>query len=191
MEPAQNAATVNKAVRGLRNNKAKIFVPMVEGSQKIGSGSIMPAYWCILTESQLFDVRSDSSFDNKFILASDYGNTTAAIQGEFGALNVGLRLLPVPDADAEVSAGGGATGGSGVAETSSNADVHSAFCVGREAAGGVNLAVGNAGVINKALGSSGTHDALDQRSTVGWKKYDARTILNNAFLQEIQSAVTA
>ena len=50
--------------------------------------------------------------------------------------------------------------------------------------------MGNGGVIKKDLGSAGTADPLNQRATVGWLKYDARTILNQAFLLEIQHFVS-
>lgn len=179
-------ADFQAVVREMRNNKAKVFTPMVEASQKIGTGSIMPAYWCILTEDMLYDVRGMTGFK----VVSDYGNSGAAITGEIGALTtLGIRFLPSPNG--EISLGGGATGGSGIQETSNAADVHSAFIVGKNAMGGVQLGAGNSRSITKGLGSSGVSDPLDQRASFGWKVYDAREILNHAFFYELQAAVSS
>jgi N4-gp56 family major capsid protein len=186
----------NKALRSIRNNKAKRMTPMIAGSQKVGSGSIMPGYWCLCSESMFYDIRAGSTFATKFFLPSNYGNS-AAITGEGGALDIGIRLLPVPDADALTgnltAAGGGATGGDAavIAESTNVADVHKAIIIGAHAAVSVDLGVGNGGVIRKALGSAGTADPLDQRTSIGWKKYDARKIVNTAFVQAVYGAVSA
>ena len=47
---------------------------------------------------------------------------------------------------------------------------------------------GNDGVIVKPLGSAGTGDPLDQRSTVGWKATTVAKILNDAFAVSIVSS---
>jgi len=186
----------NKALRSIRNNKARRLTPKVAPSQMVGTGSIMPGYWCLLSESMFYDIRAGSTFSSKFFLPSNYGNS-AAITGEGGALDIGIRLLPIPDADALTGllsvAGGGATGGDAavIAESSNIADVHYAVIIGEQAAASVNLGIGNGGIIRKALGSAGSADPLDQRTTIGWKKYDARVVLNQAFFQTVKGAVSA
>ncbi len=175
-------------VRALNNRKAKRFQPQIEASQKVGTLPVQPSHWAIVTESQIFDLQTEASVGNKLILAAEYGSGSA-IMGEYGALKCGIRLLPVPDSAGTVATG--ATGGTGVQQTGANADVHSAYVIGKEAGLGVNLAVGNGGVIRKAMGSGGTTDPLNQRATIGWKKFDTRAMGNQDFLQEFQCAVSA
>ena len=183
----------NKALRSLRNNKARRFTPMIPASQRVGSGGIMPGHWCMLSESMWYDVRAGSTFDGHFYLASEYPQG-AAVRGEAGALDIGIRFLPVPDeamtAGSMIVAGGGATGGDAavIAETSNVADVHYAVIVGQQAGCGIDLGIGNGGIIRKQDG--GTSDPLNQRSTIGWKKYDGRGVLNQAFFQTVKSAVS-
>jgi len=185
----------NRALRSIRNNKARKLSPAVGPSQKVGTGSIMPGYWCLCSESAYYDIRAGSTFKGKFFLPENYGNS-AALMGEGGALDIGIRFLPIPDADALlgslVAAGGGAADGDAavIAETSNVADVHRSVIIGEQAAGSVSLGIGNGGVLKKALGSAGGADPLDQRSTMGWKKYDGRGILNQAFIQLVESAVS-
>ena len=109
-------------------------------------------------------------------------------------MDIGIRFLPVPDeamtAGSMIVAGGGATGGDAavIAETSNVADVHYAVIVGQQAGCGIDLGIGNGGIIRKQDG--GTSDPLNQRSTIGWKKYDGRGVLNQAFFQTVKSAVS-
>ena len=116
----------NKAHRQLSKAKARRFVPMINASQKVGTGSIMPSYWGIITEDVFFDIRAN--FGTNFLLVSDYGNAGASIQNEVGGLKIGIRLLATQNG--EVSLGGGATGGTGIQETTNVADVHSSFICG-------------------------------------------------------------
>ena len=185
----------NRALRSIRNNKARKLSPAVGPSQKVGMGSIMPGYWCLCSESAYYDIRAGSTFKGKFFLPENYGNS-AALMGEGGALDIGIRFLPINDTDAAlgslIAAGGGAADGDAavIAETTAVADVHRSVIIGEQAAGSVSLGIGNGGVLKKALGSAGGADPLDQRSTMGWKKYDGRGILNQAFIQLVESAVS-
>ena len=80
--------------------------------------------------------------------------------------------------------------GTDVKNTGGFVDVYSLFVIGMEAVGGVNLANGNGGIIRKGLGSSGVFDPLNMRATVGWKKYDARAVLNQNFGVQLYTAVS-
>lgn len=177
-----------RALRDLRNNKAKVFTPMVDASQKIGTGSILPSFWCLTTPDVMFDMNDETDF----ITVNDYGNSNAAIAGEAGAFRrLGIRFLLTPNDGNQWTFGTGATGSTTVQESSNNAIIHSAFVIGRGAVGGVQLNIGNSKVITKGLGSSGTEDPLNQRASFGWILYDAREVLNQAFFTELQGAVTS
>jgi N4-gp56 family major capsid protein len=186
----------NRALRSLSNNKAVRMSPMVSPSQKVGTGGIQPGYWCMLSESFYFDVRAGSTFKGKFFLPVNYASS-ASIVGEGGALDIGIRFLPVPDEDMlagdMIVEAGGATGGDLnviASSDTSKADVHYAVMVGKEAAASVSLGALNGGIIRKSLGSAGSADPLDQRQTIGWKKADGRGVLNQAFFQTVKGAVS-
>ena len=177
--------------RTLKNNKAMIFTPMIMASQNIGTGAVMPSYWLIVSESIAFDLKSLIGTSQNYIDIAEYSKSQGVVAGEIGRLRVGFRVLAVPDSASEVLLDTGATGGTGVRETTnSKADIHSAFGCGQGALGGVDLSMNNGGIIRKPLGSAGTADALDQRKTTGWKKYDTRTILNGKFCAELKAAVS-
>lgn len=185
----------NKALRSLRNNKAKRMAPSVSPSQRVGTGGIQPGYWCMMSESMYYDVRAGSTFSGKFFLPVNYANGGALVD-EGGALDIGIRILPVPDeamtAGTLIVAGGGETGGDAavIAETTNAADVHYAVIVGQQAAASVDLGKSNGGIIRKSLGSAGTADPMDMRQSIAWKKWDGRGILNQAFFQSVAAAVS-
>ena len=177
---------LDRAIRMLRVNKAKTFSPMVMAGQKIGTLPIMPSYWGMMDERLFFDVRHIDGF----LLPSEYAQSTGIVAGEGGSDKNGIRFLVSPAGYFLPGATGVTIAATDVKNTGGYADIYSLFLVGQEAAGGINVAGGNGGVIRKGLGSAGTGDPLDQRATIGWKKYDTRKILNQDFLVEIQTAVS-
>jgi N4-gp56 family major capsid protein len=179
---------LDRAYRLLRVNKARPFSPMIMAGQNIGTGPVMPSYWGLCDERMAFDIRHVDGF----LLTSEYGSKNSGVlAGEFGADKNGIRFLSSPNGYWLPGATGvTATDVNGLKKTSTFVDVYSLFIVGMEAVGGVNLANGNGGIIRKGLGSAGTADALNMRATVGWKKFDARKILNQNFLVEVQAGVS-
>jgi N4-gp56 family major capsid protein len=177
---------LDRLIRLLRNNKAKTFTPMVMASQNVGTGPIMPSYWAMCHENLFFDLRHLPNFR----LVSEYSGQTGVIAGEVGADKSGFRFLVSPNGYYLAGANGTTTAGTDVKNTDGYVDVYSLFAVGQQAYAGVDLAGGNGGVIRKGLGSAGTADPLDMRATAGWKQYDARAILNQNFLAELQACAS-
>ena len=177
---------LDRLIRLLRNNKAKTFTPMVMASQNVGTGPIMPSYWAMCHENLFFDLRHLPNFR----LVSEYSGQTGVIAGEVGADKSGFRFLVSPNGYYLAGANGTTTAGTDVKNTGGYVDVYSLFAVGQQAYAGVDLAGGNGGVIRKGLGSAGTADPLDMRATAGWKQYDARAILNQNFLAELQACAS-
>lgn len=168
--------------RMLRNNKAKTYTPMIMAGQNVGTGPVMPAYWALCHEDVAFDLRHTADFR----LISEYSSKGGVIAGEFGADKNGIRFLSSPNGYKLAGATGITAAGSDVKNTSSFVDVYSIFACGQNAVAGIDLSGGNGGVIRKALGSGGTSDPLNMRATVGWKQYDARVVLNQNFMAELQ-----
>lgn len=177
---------LDRIYRLVRVNKARPFSPAIMASQNVGTGPVMPSYWGLADERLAFDLRHVDGF----IRTSEYGSKTGILQGEIGSDKNGIRFLSSPNGYFLAGATGTTAAGSDKKNTSAFYDVYSLFVVGQEAVGGVNLSNGNGGIIRHGLGSAGTGDALDQRATVGWKKYDTRAVLNQSFMAELQCAVS-
>ena len=177
---------LDRAYRLLRVNKARTFSPMIMAGQNVGTGPVMPSYWAMCDERVAFDLRHVEGF----LLPSEYAQKTGVLAGEFGADKNGIRFLASPNGYYLAGATGVTAASTLLKNTGGFADVYSIFIVGQECVGGVNLANGNGGIIRKDLGSAGTADALNMRATVGWKKYDARKVLNQAFMVEVQTGVS-
>lgn len=178
---------LERAYRLIRVNKGRPFSPMIMPGQNIGTGPVMPSYWGLCDERLAFDLRHVDGF----LLASEYGSSKGGVlAGEIGADKNGIRFLASPNGYFTAGATGTTIAGTDVKNTGGYVDVYSLFIVGMEAVGGVNLANGNGGIIRKGLGTSGVYDALNMRATVGWKKYDARSILNQNFAVQLYTAVS-
>lgn len=176
-----------RAYRLLRVNKARPFSPMIMPGQAIGTGPVMPSYWGLCDERVAFDLRHIEGF----MLTSEYGSgRDGVLAGEFGADKNGIRFLASPNGYFTTGASGTTTAGTDLKNTGGYYDIYSIFIVGMEAVGGVNLANGNGGIIRHGLGTSGVFDALNMRATVGWKKYDARAILNQNFGVQLYTGVS-
>lgn len=177
---------LDRLYRLLKTNKAKTFTPMVMASQNIGTGPIMPAYWAMCDEDLAFDIRHTADF----LTPAEYAQSTGIIAGEFGADKNGIRFLSSPNGYVLSGSTGVTAAGTDVKNTGGFVDVYSLFAVGQQAYAGVDLAGGNGGIIRKALGSGGTSDPLDMRATCGWKTYDARAVLNQNFMAELQACAS-
>jgi N4-gp56 family major capsid protein len=173
---------LDRAYRALMGRNALKFTPMVMASQNIGTTPIMPAYWAMCHEDVAFDIRHLDGF----VLVSEYPSHSGVLEGEFGADKNGVRFLSSSQGYVLPGATGVTAAATDIKNTGGFADIYSVFIVGRDFGGGVNLEGSNARVITQALGSAGAADPLEMRQTMGWKLYDARAILNQAFAQEVQ-----
>lgn len=180
----QNA--LERACRLLRVNKARPFSPAIMPGQNVGTSGIQPSYWAVCDERVAFDIRHT----NDFVLTCNYGsNKGGVLLGEFGADKNGFRYLATPNGFFTPGASGVTAAGTDVKNTGGFVDVYSVFFIGQEAIGGVNLAKSNGGVIRSGDQAS-VANPLKTRQTIGWKKYDARAILNQNFGVELRTCVS-
>ena len=177
---------LDRAYRALTGRNALKFTPMISAGTNIGTAPIMPAFWAMCDEDVAFDLRHLDGF----VLTSEYASATGVLEGEIGADKNGIRFLATSQGYVLAGATGVTAAATDVINTGGFADIYSVFVVGRDFGGGVSLEGDNGRVVTKPLGSSGSADPLDMRQTMGWKKYDARVILNQAFAQEIQCAAS-
>ena len=104
-----------------------------------------------------------------------------AAAGAAGSATLTLKEAVTAAADAAVYPGeAGAEG----------RDVYSTLFLGANAYGVTEVEGGGLRHIVKALGSGGTSDPLDQRSTAGWKGIKTAEILTDAFMVRVETAST-
>lgn len=151
-----------KAHARLKNNKIK---PFQDGT-----------YHAIISSYQEYDFKKDES-SKGFVEIHKYSNNTPLLKGEIGTY-FGTRIRSSQNIE-------------NVANTS-GVKVHKAVIYGRHAYGVPNIekGLGKASVIVKPLGSSGTSDPLNQRSTVGWKAFFTAARLNELAIIRIETATT-
>lgn len=191
-----DSTAIRRATNFLDRNVAMKFTPMTLGSTNIATTPIRPAYWGICH----VDVEEDIRDLAKFISVEKYAGQTVTASGEFGTVD-GVRFIST--SDASIDLGGGATGGTNVRETSTNADVYQVIIYGEEAVGSLGFGTAHtkeiytAGdklpavqMITHAKGSSGIADPLDELQTIGWKSWHASQVLNVLWTTAINCAAT-
>ncbi|MFR1130803.1 MAG: N4-gp56 family major capsid protein [Enterocloster bolteae] len=110
------------------------------------------------------DCAYDITDDPRFIEAIKYKNPERIFEGEIGTLE-GVRFIETTEAKKFANAG------------ASGIDVYSTLLMGENAYATTKIEGGGLETIVKALGSGGTADPLNQRSTVGWKSMKVKEIL--------------
>lgn len=171
------------AVRFLKNQNAKPFTALVKPGEGTATEAVPTSFWGVCHP----DITPTIQGMTGFIDVKDYPDSKQSVMHEIGTID---QVRIVETTQGKIFAGGGASGGSNVKETT-NADVYATLIFGRNAYGLIPFE-GEAGIqsIIKPIGSSGSADPLDQRGTVGWKLKTTTKILNDAFMIRIESAAT-
>lgn len=170
-----DAAIVKKAVRLLKNNKAKKLTRMVKPSQNYNTTPIDAAYIGIVHPNVSYDLKGDSSF----VPVEKYSSHMDVMEGEIGKLDE-VRFIETTEAPYFENEGLGAA-----------VDVYATIILGAEAYGVTKITGEALKNIVKPFGSGGTADPLDQRATSGWKATHVAKILNDDFMVRVESGVTA
>lgn len=165
---------VKKAVRLLKNSKARRMTKMVDATSGYGTTPLNASYIGIVHPNTTFDLKAISTFTP----IEKYASTASVMEGEVGKLDE-VRFIETPNA--KVFTGLGAAG----------IDVYATLIFGSDAYGTTRISGEAMKNIVKPLGSAGTADPLDQRATSGWKATFTAKILNDAFLIRLEHAVSA
>ena len=164
---------VKEAVRTLQTNLAKPITSMVNPSTGYNTTPLNRAYVGIISPSTLYDLDAVTGW----IPVEKYPNKGDVMQDEQGSV-AGVRF--VMTTNAKVRDGEGDSG----------IDVHSTLIFGQNAVGQTRISGQTLKNIVKPLGSAGTADPLDQRSTSGWKLTYVAMILNANWILDLQHAVS-
>lgn len=123
------------------------------------------------------DCAYDITLDPRFIEVVKYKNPERIFNGEIGTLE-GVRFIETTEAKKFTNAG------------ESGIDVYSTLLLGENAYATTKIEGGGLETIVKPLGSGGTADPLNQRSTVGWKAMKVTEILSQQYMVRIETAST-
>ena len=167
-------AEVKEAVRTLQTAKAKPVTSMINPSTGYNTTPINRAYIGIVSPSTLYDLDDATGW----IPVEKYSNKADVMEDEVGSL-AGVRFLMTTNAKVRSAAGAGSI------------DVHSTLIMGMNAGAQTRISGESLKNIIKPLGSAGTADPLDQRMTSGWKLTYVATVLNDAFMVDLQHAVSS
>jgi len=163
---------VKAAILQLKNQNAMKFTGMVNATDGVGTSAIRASFWGIIHPDVTYDMEDVTGW----ISAENYASTKTLKEGEVGNVKE-VRFIETTQAYINVDGG------------DTNVDTYHTAIFAENAYGVVKVrGKGNAGVIVKPLGSSGTADPLNQRSTVGWKVTTVAKILNDAYAVSIVSS---
>lgn len=175
---------LDKAIRFLKNQNAKYMKEGVPASDKVGTGSIRKAFVALVHPDVEFDLEAITGYKS----VSDYGSQDGIMEDEIGAYK-NLRFVSSTNCKIWTAATTASTAGFKATGGGPN-DVYATLIFAADAYGVSPLAGKAMETIVKPLGSAGSADPLEQRSTVGWKATTTTTILNQAWLIRIESLAT-
>lgn len=124
-------------------------------------------------------VSYDLSTDPKWMEVEKYASPENMLTGEIGKI-AGVRFVESTEAKIFTTAGGASDCPDGLA-------VYSTLFLGANAYGTTEVEGGGLRTIVKQLGSGGTSDPLEQRSSVGWKATRATEILLDQYIVRCES----
>lgn len=168
------ATEVRKAVRTLKNAKARRITRMINSSTGIATEPVAASYIGICHPSTTYDLQDETGW----VPVEKYASTTAVMENEVGKLH---EVRFIETTNAKVFTGAGA----------SSIDVYATLILGMDAYGLTRIAGEAVRNIVKPLGSAGTADPLDQRATSGWKATFVAKILNDNFMVRLEHAVSS
>ena len=169
-----NRAEVKEAVRTLRGNNSRPVTSMIDPSTGYNTVPIGKSFIGIVSEDTAYDLDDATGW----IPVEKYPNKSTVMMDEIGSL-ANVRFLMTTNA--YVSSGGGA----------GSVDVHYTLIFGQNAYAQTRISGETLKNIVKPLGSAGTADPLNQRSTSGWKLTFVGKILNQNFIVVVHHGVSA
>lgn len=168
------ATEVRKAVRTLKNNKARKLTRMINPTTGIDTTPVNAAYIGICHPDTTYDLEDETGWTP----VEKYSSQMSVMEGEVGKIGE-VRFVESPIAKVWEDAG------------DSNQDVYGTVIFGANAYGVTRISGESLRNIVKPLGSGGSADPLNQRATSGWKATYVAKILNNDFITRLEHAVSS
>ncbi len=166
------AKALDVSILALKKSLAKKFTNIITGSTAVGTSPVRAAYMSIVHPDVVYDLESVAGYKN----VADYASQGDIQEGEVGSYR-DIRFIETTQA--YINTDGGST----------TVDTYHTAIFGKEAYGVVSVrGKKKMDVYVKSLGSAGTADPIDQRSTVGWKASTVAKILNDSYAVSVISA---
>ncbi len=178
-----SASDLDKAIRYLKVQNAKFIKEGVMPTDKVGTGSVRKAFIALVHPDVEFDLEQIAGYRS----VSDYGSQEGVLEDEIGAYK---NIRFISSTNCKIFAGAGAAGTALYKNNGTNFDVYVTLILADNSYGVCPLSGNAMSTYVKALGSAGTADPLEQRSTVGWKATTTTKILNDSWMIRLESAAS-
>lgn len=166
---------LDTASLNLKNNNTRPITSQIDASTGYNTSPIPACYVGIIHPEITAKVATFTGWTP----VEKYANQKGIMEGEVGSYSAnGTKIRFVETTNAKIKTGAG-TG---------SIDVYCTLIFGANAYGISRVSGEAMKNIVKPLGSGGTEDPLDQRATSGWKATFVAKILNEDFIQRIESA---
>lgn len=166
---------IARALKGLKNQKARPITQMVQAGTGVGTVPIQSAFVAFNHVNTTQDLETISGF----VRIEQYPQGRSLLsESEVGYFK---RTRFIETTEGKVFTGAGALG----------IDVYATIIVAQNAYGITRIGGQALRNIVKGLGTAGTADPLDQRATSGWKATFAAVRLNDAWMARIEHSVSA
>ena len=172
-------------VRFVENSRAKVFKAdiLAGGSPRLTVRSAVTSSATVPVAEKITAAEATALAGKKVYVGSAATEVTisSATAGNAGSASLTLSASASIAKDTVIYGQGAGVNG---------ADIYSTLILGDDAYGTTKIADGGLQHIVKPLGSGGTSDPLDQRSTVGWKAVKTAKILVEQYMVRIESSAT-
>lgn len=156
-------------VQRLLGNDARMISKVVKATDQYATNPIRPSFWGFLSTDLIDDLQDLPSFTSTTNYPGDQSKTI--LDAEWGSTdNIRWLISSITSVSSATPA------------------VFNNIIVAQEAYGVVNLGSEAGKLIVKPLGSAGSADPLDQRSTVAWSQPFVARILNDSFMVNLLSS---
>lgn len=166
------ADEIREAVRTLQGNNVRPITRMVNPATGFNTSPIMPCFVGLIHPNTHFDLKKVTGW----VPVSQYSDKSDIMEGEVGALDE-VRFIMTTNAKTK----------SGTLVST----VYRTLIIGADAYGISRISGEAMKNIVKSLGSGGTADPLDQRSTSGWKATFVAKIIDETYMVGIEHAVSS
>jgi len=166
---------IKKAVRTLKNNKAKKITSRVSANKGYNTTPVDACYVGLVGPDSAYDLKGLTGFQGVEKYADSLKGGT--LPGEIGKVDE-VRFIETTEQKIWTSAG------------AASIDVYSCLIFGMNAYGTTRISGEALKTIRKQLGSGGTNDPLDQRSTIAWKSTFVAKILEQTFMLRLEHATS-
>lgn len=166
-------------VKILKENKAKRITEMIDPSTGIATQGIMPAFIAFVHPDTTRDLKDDANFKQ----INTYPRPEQIMADEVGSID---ELRCIESTNCQIFSAAGASNGVG-----GNYNVYATVVIAKHSHAITRISGEALHMIIKPLGSAGTADALDQRSTMGWKATHVAVRLNEAWIERIEHGTSS